>query len=315
MRIELHTSTSAPSFTPTGALFSQLDLGLAEAVRDLVREQPLRRGVRALVAGLRAEPEVHVEPPCPKTLATAVRGFSKLARYHRLDVRGLERVPEGPAMFVGNHNGGLNPVDGLFLVNYYRKLGYDQPVYVLAHDILFKHPKLAAVMRSVGIVPARRQTARRVLESGHKLLVFPGGDLDTLRPYRDRRKVVLAGRKGFCRLGLEHRVPIVPVVSAGAHETLIVLSQGRRLAKALRLPRWARLHSLPVMLAFPWGLLAGPTCALPYLPLPAKITVQIGKPIDCRQWARPETLYRYVEGTMQGMLDDLYAERILPIVG
>ncbi len=219
-------------------------------------------------------------------------------------------------MIVGNHNGGLNPVDGLFLVHYYRQLGYDRPVYVLAHDILFKHPKLAAVMRSVGIVPARRETAAKVLESGHKLLVFPGGDVETLRPYRDRRKVVLAGRKGFARTSLEHEVPIVPLVSAGSHETLIVLSQGRRLAKALRLDRWARLHSLPVMLAFPWGLMAGPTCALPYVPLPAKVTVQLGEPIDTSLFGgHAQSLYEHVEGTMQGMLDDLYAERVLPIVG
>lgn len=284
-------------------------------MRDRVRERPLRKGVRALVDGLRAEPEVDIAHPCPRALASAIKGFDVLARYHRLDVRGLEHVPDGPAVLVGNHNGGLNPVDGLFLVHYYRQRGYHEPIYILAHDILFKHPRMAAVLRSVGIVPARRETARQVLEAGHKLLVFPGGDIETLRPYRDRGKVVLAGRTGFARLALEHDVPVVPVVSAGAHETLIVLSQGRRVAQALRLPKWARLHSLPIMLAAPWGLLMGPTCALPYLPLPAKITVQVGRALEARPSTTVDTLYRRVEGTMQDMLDDLYGERSLPIVG
>lgn len=284
-------------------------------MRDRVRERPLRKGVRALVDGLRAEPEVDIAHPCPRALASAIKGFDVLARYHRLDVRGLEHVPDGPAVLVGNHNGGLNPVDGLFLVHYYRQRGYHEPIYILAHDILFKHPRMAAVLRSVGIVPARRETARQVLEAGHKLLVFPGGDIETLRPYRDRGKVVLAGRSGFARLALEHDVPVVPVVSAGAHETLIVLSQGRRVAQALRLPKWARLHSLPIMLAAPWGLLMGPTCALPYLPLPAKITVQVGRALEARPSTTVDTLYRRVEGTMQDMLDDLYGERSLPIVG
>lgn len=284
-------------------------------MRDLVRERPLRKGVRALVAGLKAEPALHIGRPCPKALAGAIKGFDVLARYHRLDVRGLDTMPEGPAVLVGNHNGGFNPVDGLFLVHYYRQRGYDDPVYILAHDILFKHPRVAAVLRSVGIVPARRETAHQVLEAGHKLLVFPGGDLETMRPYRDRGKVVLAGRTGFAKLALEHDVPIVPVVSAGSHETLIVLTQGRRLAKALRLPKWARLHSLPIMLAAPWGVLVGPTCALPYLPLPAKITVQVGAGIEARASTTIETMYRRVEGTMQDMLDELYAERTLPIVG
>ncbi|MCX4243298.1 lysophospholipid acyltransferase family protein [Paraliomyxa miuraensis] len=271
--------------------------------------------MRALVDGLRAEPALDIDRPEPATLESAVRGFEMLARYHRLDVRGLDRIPEGPAVLVGNHNGGLNPVDGLFLVHYYRQLGYDQPIYILAHDILFKHPRMAAVLRSVGIVPARRQTARAVLDAGHKLLVFPGGDIETLRPYRDRGKVVLAGRRGFARLSLEHDVPVVPLVSAGSHETFIVLSQGRRIAKALRLHRWARLHSLPIMLAAPWGVLAGPTCALPYLPLPAKVTVQIGHAIEAEETPCIDRLYTRVEATMQDMLDELYAERMLPIVG
>ena len=281
----------------------------------MVRERPLRKRVHAFVDALRADIDPELGPVQPSTLEAAARGFDLLARYHRLEVRGLERVPEGPAVLVGNHNGGLNPVDGLFLVHYYRQLGYHEPVYILAHDILFKHPKMASVLRSVGIVPAKRSTAHKVLEQGHKLLVFPGGDIENMRPYRERRRVNLAGRQGFGRLAMDHRVPIVPIVSAGSHETLSVLRQGRRLAEALRLPKWARVHSLPLMLAFPWGLLMGPTCALPYLPLPAKVTVQIGEAIPTRFWARHDSLCGRVESIMQGMLDDLYDERVLPVLG
>ncbi len=257
-------------------------------------------------------------------LRAAVRRFDVLARYHRLEVRGLERLPEGPAVLVGNHNAGLNPVDGLFLIHYYRSVGYDKPIYVLAHDILFKHGRLNELVRSVGIIPAHPSNARRVLEAGHKLLVFPGGDLENLRPFRERRRIVLAGRKGFARLSVRTGAPIVPVVNAGAHETMIVLSQGRRLARRLGLHRWARVNSLPIMLAFPWGVLVGPGAALPYVPLPSKVTVQIGDPIasplppTLREGdveLESKKLYGRVERTMQGLLDDLYAERKLPIIG
>ncbi|MEM7158733.1 MAG: lysophospholipid acyltransferase family protein [Myxococcota bacterium] len=271
--------------------------------------------MRTIVDALRAEVAPELTPVSPSAIEASVRGFELLARYHRLQVRGLEHVPEGPAVLVGNHNGGLSPVDGLFLVHYYRTRGYDRPVYILAHDILFKHPKVAEVLRSVGIVPASRDTAHQVLEQGHKLLVFPGGDIETLRPYRDRRKVVLAGREGFARLAKEHDVPIVPIVGAGSHETLVVLRQGRRLANALRLPRWARVHSLPIVLAAPWGVLLGPTCALPYLPLPAKITVQIGEAMPSGPWDHAGELAHHTQTTMQGMLDHLYAERVLPVFG
>ena len=77
-----------------------------------------------------------------------------------------------------------------------------------------------------------------------------------------------------------------------------------------------------MLLAFPWGILAGPACALPYLPLPAKVTVQIGEPIAAepvRAVDSPMSLvdhvYGRVEATMQGILDMLYAERSLPVIG
>lgn len=261
-------------------------------------------------------------PIDPDTLRSAVRTFDLLARYHRLEVRGLERVPEGPALFVGNHNGGLNPVDGLFLIHYYRRFGYDKPIYVLAHDILFSVPRIARVLGSVGIVPAHRDSARALLEAGHKVLVFPGGDIENLRPFTARRRVVLGGRQGFARLALKTGVPIVPVVGAGNHEILVVLSQGRRLARLIGADRLARVHSIPLIFALPWGLLFGPMAALPYLPLPAKITVQIGHPIEAAAWedmsdpeALADQLYVQTEQVMQYMLTELYQERLLPIIG
>ncbi len=261
-------------------------------------------------------------PVSATALAKAIQGFDVLARYHRLDVRGLERIPEGAAVLVGNHNGGLNPVDGLFLIPYYQKFGFRDPVYILAHDLLFRVPRIAEVVRSVGIVPARRGTARDLLDDGRKLLVFPGGDIENMRPFRHRRKIVLAGRTGFLRQAIRTGAPIIPVVGAGNHETLLVLSQGRRLAKRLKLDRLLRIHSLPILLAAPWGILVGPTCALPYLPLPSKVTVEVGHPIDPGRRdltggseRRLSVLYRHVELTMQQMLDALYEERRYPVVG
>jgi hypothetical protein len=36
-------------------------------------------------------------------------------------------------------------------------------------------------------------------------------------------------RRGFVRLALRTQVPVVPAVSVGAHETLVVLTRGERL--------------------------------------------------------------------------------------
>jgi len=253
----------------------------------------------------------------------AVDALSYLARYHRLEVRHLERVPDGPALLVGNHSAGLSIIDGLFLIEYYRQRGFDQPVFILAHDLVFHLEGLRRWMGAIGILRAGPNKAREVLRAGHKLLVFPGGDREALRPFRQRRRVDLAGRTGWARLAIEEQVPVVPVVSAGAHEALLVLTQGRALARLLGLQRWFRIDSFPAMLCLPWGLLVGPTCALPYLPLPTKVTVEIGAPIapltvsdatDDRKRVIAE-LYARMEEAMQATAHRLYDERRWPVIG
>ena len=55
------------------------------------------------------------------------------------------------------------------------------------------------------------------------------------------------------------------------------------------------------------------------MPLPAKIVVRALPKIDLKQRARenadPDDAYELVTGKMQDALDDLPAERILPVVG
>jgi 1-acyl-sn-glycerol-3-phosphate acyltransferase len=283
-------------------------------IREGIRERRRLRVVRTTLE------ERGLAVPSVDALERGVELFEALARYHRLEVRGVERIPEGPAILVGNHNAGLNPIDGTFLVAHYRRHGFHDPVFVLAHDVLFQVPRLARLFESVGVVRARPGNAQKILDAGHKLLVFPGGDIENLRPFSERKRVNLAGRTGFIRIAREMKVPLVPVVSAGAHESLLVVSQGRRLAKLLHLDELFRVHSVPLMLALPWGVMFGPTCALPYFPLPSKVTVEIGEAIDpfLDREGGPGELhhtYRAVEEAMQQMLTALYAERRLPVWG
>jgi 1-acyl-sn-glycerol-3-phosphate acyltransferase len=64
---------------------------------------------------------------------------------------------------------------------------------------------------------------------------------------------------------MEAGVPIVPIVTAGAGESLMVLSDGQRLARALRLDKTLRLKALPVTVSLPWGLNVGGVGLLPYV--------------------------------------------------
>jgi 1-acyl-sn-glycerol-3-phosphate acyltransferase len=157
----------------------------------------------------------------------------------------------------------------------------------------------------------------RALDRGAALLVYPGGDHETFRPSWESDRVDFAGRTGFVKLALEHGVPIVPVVSAGGQETALFLGQGRRLARALQLDRRFRLKVLPAAIGPPFGVTI---MDLPgRYPLPAKIQVRVGKPIDLRrrlgQRPDPDKGYDLATSTMQRTLTRLSNQRSLPVMG
>ena len=236
--------------------------------------------------------------------------------YFRLEVRGVDNVPpSGAVLLVGNHNGALVPTDGFFTALAIQdRFGAKRALYALAHDFLFYDPLLRRYAMRLGLLRAGHDSARHVFARGGLVLVYPGSDVETFRPWRERKCVILGGRKGFLRLALASGVPIVPVVSAGTHEQLIILTRGDRLARILHMHFWARTFVCPIVFALPWGITTG---FVPYLPLPAQTTVAFGRPMswpdlspaDADDPAAIDRCYAEVESTMQSMLDELYEGR------
>jgi 1-acyl-sn-glycerol-3-phosphate acyltransferase len=172
-------------------------------------------------------------------------------------------------------------------------------------------------LRKYGTVAASQANARKALQAGAAVLVYPGGDYEVHRPIWESGRVDFGGRKGFLRLALDEGVPIVPVVSIGGQETSLFLSRGERLAKALRLDKLFRLKVLPISIALPWVINVGDMAG--HLPLPAKITVEALPPIDLRRefGADPDLdeVYDHLVRQMQETLDALAAERRFPVIG
>lgn len=235
-----------------------------------------------------------------------------LGRYYfRLQVEGLDHIPAGPVLFVGNHSGGLVPLEGFFVsLAIHDRFGIERAIYALAHDFLFEDPTLRSYAGRLGMLRAGHESAHRAFAAGGSVMVFPGSDLDTFRPFRDRNKIVLGGRKGFLRLALREGVPIVPVVTAGTHEQFVVLARGDRLAKLVHAHAWARTEVMPLVLALPWGVTSG---FVPYLPLPAQTTVAF---LPAMRWQAcdlsdpaVDRCYAEVEDAMQHGLDALTHDR------
>jgi 1-acyl-sn-glycerol-3-phosphate acyltransferase len=315
------TTPLAPARSTIGAALAWWRRGkrLVPRADRVVLRSPARlvwRFARSALAHRRGRPLLRADdlqardPALVSWLADLVRLLAR--HYFRLRVEGMEHVPRtGPVLLVGNHNGGMFPADALFIVlTIHDRHGPARAVYALAHDMLYHDPLLCSYALRLGVLRASHENAHRALAAGHGVLVYPGGDHETFRPFRQRRRVDLYGRKGFLRLALRARVPIVPVVSAGTHEQLVVLARGERLGHLLHWHDWARTEVYPLVLALPWGLTSG---FIPYLPLPAQTSIAFGPPIA---WPglgptdaeRPEVLercYREVEARMQAMLDRL----------
>jgi len=246
----------------------------------------------------------------------ALRPF--LFWYFRAELRGLARLPRGPAILVANHGGGMGPGDLIFFLGFCTHFGPEEPIYALAHRMFVRIPWLRRLLARFGVLEASPANALAALRAGAKVLVYPGADYDSLRPFSERHRVFFGGRSGFVRVAARAQVPIVPVVTAGSHETFVVLVQGRGIAERLRLREAFGVHTFPVILCLPWLIIAGPFSLLPYFPLPARITVKIGDPIELPcpfDESLSQELAESIRRAMESILTALYAERRIPILG
>lgn len=240
-----------------------------------------------------------------------------LERYFRPVVRGLERIPAGPGLYVGNHNACmLTPDTFVFGLALLRERGLADVPFGLGHTFAIGLPGLRQLLTPLGAVPASHANAAGLFAAGHKALVYPGSDYDAMRSYKDRNRVMFGPRRGYLRLALRHGVPIIPVVAAGAHETLLILDNGQRLAKLLRADRWLRVKAWPLALSVPYGLTLGPVP--PHLPLPTRIFIEVLEPIVFERSGDEaaadaqyiEDCHRRVLEPMQAALTRLAAERV-----
>ncbi len=255
----------------------------------------------------------------PRFIRETLPAYSRLAQlYFRPKVRGLEHIPaEGPVLLVGNHSGGTLIADTFaFAYAFYNRFGPDRLFHQLAHDLVFRVPGLVMLPR-YGTIPANHVNATAALERGAALLVYPGGDHETYRPSWHSGEIDFGHRSGFVRLALAAKVPIVPVVAIGGQETALFLTRGERLAHLLALDRMLRLKVVPLQVAPPFGV-----TVLDFpgrVPLPSQITIQVLPQIDLPDLFGPdpdeELVYHAVTAMMQEALDELAAERDLPVIG
>jgi len=274
-----------------------------------------RRSILARLFDQKNDPRWGTDPEgvSAQALERAMSVLGKIfgpRRYFRITSEGWEKVPESPVLVVANHSGGTSIPDAWGLgYAWYQHFGYDRPVHPLAHDMVFALKLTAVPFSKLGILRAGRDMAVRVLKEWKRdIVVMPGGDVETWRPYRDRYKVRWSGRTGYARLALRAQVPIVPIACAGAHSTLMVLADGHRFARRIGLHKLARSDVFPIHLSLPWGLGIGP---LPHIPIPGHFRFKVGDAIYPSELTGDEPTDEQVaahdarvRAAMQGLLDE-----------
>jgi 1-acyl-sn-glycerol-3-phosphate acyltransferase len=204
----------------------------------------------------------------------------------------------------------------MMMYDWFRRFGTERPVYGLLHPTIWKSfPMVGHFAAQFGAVIAHPKMAIAAFHQGASVLVYPGGAQDVFRPHCLRNKICLNSNRAFIKLALQENVPIVPLISYGAHDTLIILADFYQQVRQLH--EWGMPWLLdidpevfPIYLGLPWGLGIGP---LPNIPLPVPIHTRVCPPVIFERYgleaARDrdyvDTCYHQVCTQMQQELDCL----------
>lgn len=240
--------------------------------------------------------------------------------WFRMEIEGWDNLPEPPVLVVGVHAGAPFVWDAWTVgIQWWRRFGSDRVLHGTAHDALMAAPLIGSYFRKMGVLPAAPDSIAGALAAGHDVALWPGGEVDSLRPWVQRDEAILAGRKGFVRMAINAGVPIVPVATVGGPDSMPVLVRGRRLARALRLDKVARLKMFPIGLSAPWGLAPS---MLPEIPLPTKIRTAFQPPVEidpdpacANDEDYVQRKYDEVQDSIQRGMDALARRRAFPLFG
>ena len=166
----------------------------------------------------------HAEPFTLPSRKLPLLAGSKLLRlffkaYNRLEVHGLDNLPQKPFIIAPNH---ASYLDGFVLASVLPKniLG---DTYFLGEEAYFKHPLASFFGKLAHVIPVNinrnlkeaLQRSAWILRLNKVLVVFPEGA-------RTRDGKIMEFKKGVAILSKELSVPIVPAYIGGTYESLSV---------------------------------------------------------------------------------------------
>jgi 1-acyl-sn-glycerol-3-phosphate acyltransferase len=250
----------------TDALLSGLRSALPESIRRLESELEDRLRKASLALNEYGYDPYGFEP---ETAYSFLLPSALLYRfYFRVETHGIENVPRGRVLLIGNHAGQF-AYDGAML-SMAMLLAADPPRLArgMGEYFLWKMPWMGMTASRIGTMVGTPENCVAMLESGECVMVFPEGARGANKPFNLRYQLQRFGI-GFMRLALQTHTPIVPVGIVGSEEQQPGLANFTGVAEKLGLP------SLPITVTSPWlgplGILAA---------APVKYHIHFGQPLE-----------------------------------
>jgi 1-acyl-sn-glycerol-3-phosphate acyltransferase len=185
--------------------------------------------------------------------------------YFRVEVSGIDRLPEGRLLVIANHAGQL-PFDGMML-NLALLMEAEPPRIArsMGEYWIPQLPWVNVLASRTGTLVGTPQNCIHMLSNGECVVAFPEGVRGMNKLFSQRYRLQRFGT-GFMRLALETDTPIVPVAIVGSEEQQPSFANLEGIARMFGAP------ALPITATFPW---LGP---LGLLPLPVKYRINFGEP-------------------------------------
>lgn len=185
-----------------------------------------------------------------------------LKKYFRLEIEGLENIPEkGPVIIAPNHSG-FSGFDALILAYILQEKTKRIP-RVLTHHLWFLTETTALPAQKMGFIEAHYENGLRLLKKNNMIVLFPEGEHGNFKP-TTKKYQLQEFKRGFVRMALETDARIIPTAIIGAEETHINLKK-LKLAKFLRglvLPLPLNVLPLPAK----WKIIFLPPVRFPFGP-------------------------------------------------
>ncbi|XP_059580070.1 monoacylglycerol/Diacylglycerol O-acyltransferase [Alligator mississippiensis] len=198
--------------------------------------------------------------------------------WYGYELHGLKNIPEGPALLIYYH--AAIPSDLMFFLARYFILKRRLCSSVTDH-VVHKIPGLKTCLESLKFLHGTREECMNALKNGELVCIAPGGAREAL--FSDETyKLVWCNRKGFARLAIDAKVPIIPMYTENVREA-------SRMLKERKLIRWL-YDTHRVLIVTPYG------------GLPVKLRTHIGEPIPYDPNITAEELAEKTKTALQNLI-------------